>query len=328
MKGPVSHSRVQESRPLCLAAGVFDGVHRGHQAVIAAALREARQRGGVCGILTFDRHPRQVVGAGAPSPLTNLGQKMALFRALGVEECFILQFTPAFANQSAAMFLERLRKTFPQWRMISVGAGWRFGKGGEGHVGFLRRYGERHGIQVAVVPPVCYRGAPISSTRIREALRRGAVRAAAEMLGRPVLLKGRVVRGRGLGRRLGFPTANLRFSGEILLGGGVYACRVRVGEREWRSGVMNVGYRPTVSRSAGGVEVEVHVLGFRGCLYGRRLEVEVIRRLRAERKFPDLEALRRQMAKDVQRALRLLGGEAKRSVLCKNGALQSGGDAV
>lgn len=330
MKGTLAISPgLDEARPLCLAAGVFDGVHRGHRAVIQAARREAERIGGVCWVLTFDQHPRRVVGGGASPPLlTNWERKMALFRALGVEGCFLLRFTPSLAALTPIAFLQRLRKTFPQWRMISVGADWRFGRQRKGDVALLRRFGARFGLRVEVIPPVRYRGEPISSTRIREALRRGAVRSAAAMLGRPFVLTGRVIRGAGVGRRLGFPTANLRVEEGGLLGEGVYAVRVQWGRATARPAVMNVGRRPTVAPPGSPPVIEIHVPGFRGRLYGRRLEVEVIRRLRSERRFPNPESLRRQIERDCQAALRLLTIRRRDFPTGKKIALQGRSDGL
>ncbi len=285
-------------RPLYVAAGVFDGVHAGHQAVIGAAVEGARAGGGLSGVLTFDPHPIQVL-APEKAPrriLASLRHKERLLAELGVGVLVVLPFTKELARRPAGEFAEELASV-PGLRMISVGEDWKFGKNRLGTVRTLEWHGRRHGVEVASASPVMLQGERVSSTRVRQALRDGNLAAAAAMLGRPYTVLGVVSEGDRLGSKLGAPTANIKAGDEQLPPDGVYAAALLTGG-EWRPGVANLGVRPTVH----GRErlLEVHVFYFEGDLYGREVEVRFGRRLRAERKFRDLEALRAQIRDDIE----------------------------
>ncbi len=293
-----------EPRPVMLAAGFFDGVHRGHQAIVRAVVRAARRRGGRAWMLTFDRHPQAVLRpATAPPQLTPLPQKLSLLRALGADGCIVLPFTRALANRAPGDFAARLFAASPSLRRIVVGHSWTFGQGGRGTPAQLRRLAAARDIRVVVMPPVRRGHAPISSTRIRRAVAAGRFQDAAAMLGRPWSLAGTVGRGRGIGRSLGAPTANLDVRGLALPPNGVYLVLVRRGSRVV-PGIANLGVRPTVSgpRARRTPLLELHLLGIRPRLYGQQLEVQVLRTLRRERRFSTLAALRTQIAQDVARA--------------------------
>jgi riboflavin kinase/FMN adenylyltransferase len=304
----------REGRPLCLAAGFFDGVHRGHRRVIEAAVRRARALQGRCWVLSFDDHPRKLVRPGAaPLMLTSTAHKLRLFEAMGVDGCLLLPFTPELAALPPGRFLERLLKAAPDWKLISVGADWRFGCRGEGDVALLSAFAARRGLEVAAVPPVIRGGQPVSSTRIREAIRAGRLREAASLLGRPFSVLGTVVRGGGLARKLGFPTANIESLNEVRPADGVYACRARLANGALLPGVANVGRRPTLQPVETPV-MEVHLIGFEGRLYGQAIEVFFIRRLRAERHFPSVPAMAAQIKRDVAAARsRLASDDSKKA---------------
>ena len=311
MSIPVRHHLNELPRagvPLCLAAGFFDGVHRGHRQVIETAVRRAASLGGACWILSFDDHPRKVVRPGsAPLMLTSTAHKLRLFEALGADGCLLLPFTPELAALSPRRFLERLARAAPDWRLISVGADWRFGRKGSGDIALLTAFCGRRGVEVAAVKPVLHRGEPVSSTRIREAIRRGAVGAAAALLGRPFSILGDVVKGGGLARGLGFPTANLAPHNEVRPATGVYACYARLEDGSLWPGVMNVGFRPTLQPVAGpDPAMEIHLIGFDRRLYGQTMEVFFIARLRRERLFASVSAMARQIRSDISKAARRL----------------------
>ena len=286
--------------PLHLALGVFDGVHAGHRAVIGSAQQQAIRSGGHCGVVTFDPHPIRVLAPErAPRQLlASLDHKARLLEKIDVDFLLALPFTQAFAQITATDFIESLVR-HQQVVSISVGEDWRFGKGREGDVAFLRNAGERLGFQVIALPPVMHQGERISSTRIRQSIRDGAMANAAEMLGRPYSIEGLVVKGQQLGRTLGFPTANIALGEEQLPPDGVWAVRGHGEGHAWQ-GVANLGNRPTVD---GLTRVfEVHLFDHNSDLYGMMLEVEFVKHLRPEQKFPNLDALREQIAIDAANA--------------------------
>jgi riboflavin kinase/FMN adenylyltransferase len=283
--------------PLHLALGVFDGVHVGHRAVIEAARQQVESHGGNCVVVTFDPHPiRMLAPERAPRQLlASLDHKARLLEKIHVDALLALPFTREFAQNSATDFIESLVR-HQNVATIAVGEDWRFGKGREGDVTFLRRIGERLGFQVIALPPVMHQGERISSTRIRQSIRDGAMTNAAEMLGRPYGIEGLVVKGQQLGRTLGFPTANIALGEEQLPPDGVWAVRGHGDGHAWQ-GVANLGNRPTVD---GLTRVfEVHLFDHDSDLYGKMLEVEFVKHLRPEQKFPSLDALREQITKDV-----------------------------
>jgi riboflavin kinase / FMN adenylyltransferase len=289
-----------------VAVGNFDGVHRGHQALVAHALTDARRAGGTAVVLTFDPHPSRVLAPErAAATLTTIEQKAELLGRLGVEKLAVLPFTPDVVAQDAEDFVRRILHDMLHASTVVVGASFRFGRGRAGDVALLRRLGGRLGFEVHGMRPVLHQGAPISSTRVREALARGDASAAAEMLGRPYFIDGEVVRGVGRGRTLGIPTANVAPVNETLPGNGVYACLLRVDGEAPRPAVTNIGRRPTF----GGTEtlVEAHVLDFEADLYGRHVRLYFHSRLRAERAFPGPEALVEQIRQDIQKAREALG---------------------
>lgn len=292
--------------PLHLAMGVFDGVHVGHQAVIARAVAVAEREGGLAGLLTFDPHPIRVIAPGkAPAALlATLDHKAQIVADLGVRLFLPLHFDAAFAAMTAAEFIERLMAS--PVRTLAVGEDWRFGHKRSGDVSLLMAEAGKRGFRLEAVPPVMIDGDRVSSTRIRQAIGDGNLAAAERMLGRPYSVSGTVVPGDQLGRTLGFPTANLP-SGDIQLPpAGVWAVLVRDQEGQHWKGVANLGTRPTV----GGTEkrLEVHLFDFSGDLYGRNLDVQFMKHLRPEEKFPSLEALRAQIELDARAARAALTG--------------------
>ncbi|MBN1556974.1 MAG: riboflavin biosynthesis protein RibF [Lentisphaerae bacterium] len=291
--------------PVVLAAGFFDGVHRGHRRVLGRTCAAASRAGGRAWVLTFDTHPLKVLHPGAaPRLLTAWPHKRLLLRRSGVEACLALPFSRALARLEPEVFIQRLHAHLPSLARVVVGRDWRFGQGGRGTPATLAGAGRRLGFAVDRVPSVLYRGDAVSSTRIRDAVQGGRLDDAAAMLDRPFSVLGTVVRGRGRGRRLDCPTANLDIHNETLPPEGAYTVLAVAAERgrRIRDGVLNLGVRPTFGGRAGPPVLELHLLDYRGTLYGRNLEVFFVSRLRGERTFPSAEALRAQLRRDVSDA--------------------------
>ena len=281
-------------RSFGLALGVFDGVHLGHQAVI-----EAARGAGALGVLTFDPHPVQVLAPNhAPRRiLSSLEQKKRVLSGLGVDFLVIIEFSPEFAAREARKFANDLFATGV--KKLSAGDDWSFGRGREGNMQRLREWGSESRVEVLEVSAILQDGLRISSTRIRKCLQEEDLDSVAKMLGRYYSVLGRVVRGRQLGRTIGFPTANVVVADEVLPPNGVY-----VVEGNGIPGVANIGTRPTVDDSRGR-SLEVHL--FTDDLpmdYDWELEVGFLRKIRDEQKFESLEELRRQIECDVQNAQR------------------------
>jgi riboflavin kinase/FMN adenylyltransferase len=286
--------------PIFLAIGVFDGVHLGHRAVIERALADARKAGGTAVVATFDPHPARILRPSkAPRILTSTPHKQRLIRDLGVEHLLILPFTREFAETEPEKFLHDLADAGRPLREICVGHEWCFGKNRAGNLAMMAEIGRRLGFEEVGVPAVQIDGEVASSTLIRNAIEAGDLARAARFLGREYAILGTVVRGEQLGRKLGFPTANLAAHNEQFPPNGVYAVDVQRNGTKLR-GVANIGVRPTLANASGERLLEVHLFDFDGDLYGYDLEVTFTRFLRPEQKFPSLEALKAQIAADVK----------------------------
>jgi len=292
--------------PIVLAAGTFDGLHFGHQALIRRAMEEAATCGGTAVVLTFDRHPASLLRPEkAPKLLTRNKQKIALLEGLEVPTLLMLEFTRELASVPARDFISSLTDSCSPLHAICVGSQWSFGRGGEGNVDLLRELGSLHGFGVIQIDPFEVGGAPISSTRIRAAITSGDLAQANACLGRAFLLSGTVVSGAGLGMTIGFPTANLDVEGMQLPPDGVYAVKV-LHEDDVHSGVCNIGLRPTVDASAKRRVVEVHLFDLSQNLVGEELLLEFVYYLRGEQKFTGLEELKAQIARDCEKSRELL----------------------
>lgn len=288
--------------PLHLALGVFDGLHIGHQEVIASVTRAAESQGGAVGILTFDPHPIRVLAPEvAPRRiLASLEHKRKLLQLLGVDFMLVVEFTQDFAECEAGDFLSSLHECAPDLKTLAMGEDWRFGKNRQGDVTLLRAFGKQHGIDVIAAGAVMSQGERVSSTRIRQAIRDGNMKAANLMLGRDYSVLGTVVEGRQLGRTLGFPTANLKVYNEQLPADGVWALEVTLENGDIMKGVGNLGVRPSVEGENSKRMLEVHLLDFSGDLYGQDMEVRFLAFVRPEKKFESLEDLKAQIQADVQ----------------------------
>src|SRR5215470_5671345 len=282
-----------EARGAVVAIGNFDGVHRGHHAVIAAAARHARELGTSHAVMTFEPHPREFFAPDAPSfRLTPFRIKVRQLEAIGLDHLFVLHFDRELASKSAEAFV--------------------VGHQRRGNAELLAELGRLRGFGVTTLPPVAGEPGEIySSTRIRQHLAAGSPLAAGALLGRPWEIEGRVEQGDRRGRTLGFPTANLPIAGYLQPALGVYAVKAGVDEGRgtiWRDGVANLGRRPTVGGTR--VQLEVHLFDFAGDLYGRHLRVALIDFLRPEKKFDGLPALQAQIAEDSRQARQALAGYA------------------
>ena len=292
-----------------VTVGNFDGVHRGHQALVGLALARAREAGGRAVVLTFEPHPARVLAPErAPAALTTLAQKEELLAGLGVDRLAVLAFDPAVAALSAEAFAREVLAEALGARHVVVGESFRFGRRREGDASRLAALGEALGFAVSALPPVLGRGGPVSSSRVRDELARGDVAAAGELLGRPYFVDACVVRGDGRGRTIGVPTANLDPENEVLPARGVYAGRLRVPGAGFRPAVVNLGERPTFG--GGRATLEAHLLDFEGDLYGARVRLELHERLRDEERFAGTEALVARIREDMTRARALLPGPA------------------
>lgn len=291
-----------QGRKVCLAIGVFDGVHLGHQQIIRQTIADARQHDGVALVVTFDRHPNAIVAPQRVPPLIYThGQKLRTIAALGADALLVLQFDRGFSEQSGESFVRWLAAELGRIQSICVGADFVFGCKRSGNVPLLQRLGEELRFTVHGVSALALDGKIVSSTRIREAIRGGNLDAASQMLGRPYALAGPVVRGDRLGHKLGFPTANLATEGLLLPPHGVYAAQVTLDGQVYRA-VLNIGLRPTLQNPTPATRVEVHLLNFQGDLYGREMEVTFAGRIRDEMKFASLEELKLQIARDIATA--------------------------
>ena len=291
--------------PLFLAIGVFDGVHRGHQAVISTSADHAAASKGTPVVVTFDPHPEKVLRPqAAPHLLSATEHKIALIRALGVEHLLINTFDKQFAATEPEDFVQKLVIHSRPLREICVGHEWSFGKNRRGNLDLLKNLGAKFNFNVVGIPPVKINGAVVSSTAIRQAIEKGDLAKAAEMLGREYTILGTVTRGDNLGKKIGFPTANLSAHSEQFPPNGVYVAEARIDGELYR-GVINLGIRPTVSSGKSERVLEIHLFDFNRDIYGHDVEVRFLKFHRPEKKFQDLDTLVQQIRQDVEQARQL-----------------------
>ncbi|MFQ5736836.1 MAG: bifunctional riboflavin kinase/FAD synthetase [Thermodesulfobacteriota bacterium] len=287
-----------------LTLGNFDGLHLGHGRIIKKVVKRAEALGCPSVVYTFEPHPLKVVSPHKSPPLLlDLEDKIRLIEGFGVDYLVLARFTREFAERHPAEFVEEVLVKTLSVSEVWVGHDFSFGRGRTGTVELLKSLGGAFGFSASAIPAFVKLGGVVSSSRIRALVKEGGVKEAAALLGRGYSIKGKVVKGENLGREIGFPTANLRTTSELLPADGVYAAYATFsGQR--RGAVVNIGTAPTF----GGRErcVEVHIFGFEGSIYGRKMEVSFVRRLRSETAFGSKEALVRQIEKDSKRARRIL----------------------
>lgn len=289
-------------QPACVVIGAFDGVHRGHQQLIGNMLTRAHATSRAAVVITFFPHPSVFLRGRRPSfYLSTPEEKAEFIAALGVDALVTHTFDEAFVNITAGAYVQQL-VSHARLNELWCGADFALGHNREGNVAYLRAAGERLGFTVNVQAPALMDGEVISSTRIRQSLRDGAVEAAAKLLGRPFRLTGTVVEGAKRGRTIGIPTANLSVSEEHAVPAvGVYACRAN-----GQPAVTNIGFRPTFNSTEPSLTIETHLLDFNGDLYGQAVTLEFIARLRPEMKFAGVETLVAQIKQDIENAKSLL----------------------
>ena len=299
---------------LAVSIGVFDGVHRGHQAVLETLHREAAEMHARTLVVTLDPHPVEVLRPGSGPPLlTTPAERCGLFEKFGgsPDAVLVQRFDRSIAALTAEEFLRRVAPGGARLRLLVVGHDFRMGRDRSGGPEELAELGSRAGFRVVRVSASFDDGSPVSSSRIRSLVAEGGVQEAADLLGHPYRIEGVVVRGRGIGRTLDFPTANVDIPDvrKLLPAHGVYAVRVGLpGERASRPGVMNLGVRPTFGEG-GAAKLEVHLPGFDGDLVGSQVGVDLIARIREERRFSGPDALAAAIAADVREARKILRDE-------------------
>jgi riboflavin kinase/FMN adenylyltransferase len=294
------------SQGCVVAIGNFDGVHLGHQAILARLAERSREMSLPAAVLTFEPQPREYFAPQeAPARLMRLRDKAEMLSAAGVSELRVLRFGAALSAWDGVTFIERVLERALGAKQVVIGTGFRYGRGRGGDVALLRAEGARRGFSVDELPPQDLGGERVSSTRVRAALAAGRMNEARALLGRDYRISGRVIEGTRLGRRLGFPTANIRLHRRVSPVAGIFAVRVSGAGPDRLPGVASVGTRPTV----GGVEwlLEVHLFDFDGDLYRWRLAVDLIAKLRDEVHYSDLATMTAQMHRDASQARQLLG---------------------
>jgi riboflavin kinase/FMN adenylyltransferase len=287
-----------------LALGNFDGLHRGHTKIIERIRRVAVERGATALVLTFDPHPPRIVRPDkAPPLLMTLPQKLEALEKAGVQGVAIVRFTHELSQWEPETFVRTVLVDWLRVGEVWVGADFLFGRNRSGNFSLLRALGAHYGFRAEKIDPVRYKDFVVSSTRVRRLVSEGRVDEAGALLGRNVFIDGVVIKGAGRGRELGVPTANLETENELLPPHGVYATTVTI-DGVVHPGVTNIGLRPTF-QDATRTTIEVHVLGLDRDLYGNTVRLGFVQRLRDERRFPDVDALKTQIDADVRRARRL-----------------------
>jgi riboflavin kinase/FMN adenylyltransferase len=297
------------AKTVCVAIGVFDGVHLGHEQVIRQMVADARQQEALSLVITFDRHPNVIVAPDKVPPLIySLPQKLRAVAALRVDATLLIHFDEPFSRQSGEQFIRSLVHDFGRIHSICVGSTFTFGHKRSGNVAVLQKLGHELDFIVHGLAAVSLDGEVVSSTRIREAIRNGKLDLASQMLGRSYSLAGLIISGDQLGRQIGFPTANIDASGLILPPTGVYAVHATVQNKVHRA-VLNIGFRPTLGSDTPQLRVEAHLFNFSEDIYGQEVELTFVQKIREERKFPSLEALQQQIAQDIVAAQRCFGSK-------------------
>ncbi len=329
-----SYSKLKK-RPLVLTLGTFDGVHRGHQHILKEVCLHAKNKRGVSAIFTFSEHPIHVLRHKEPPYLiTSTPHRLRLLDQLGFNLCFLIKFDKNFSRQSPEKFVRNILIKRLGVKEVILGYDSRFGKNREGTSRTMRDLSRKYGFNFKATGSRLFRGEPISSTKIRSLIHKGKLSSVEQCLGRPYSILGDVVQGSGLGKKLGFPTANLNPHCEALPPRGVYLVSieiVNIGLKKTRNsnryhledrvvkkglwGLVNIGFRPTVERELGRktkkLTAELHILNFKGNLYGKTLEVTFKKRIRNEIQFKSLEILKNQIKKDVKSADNLIKSSVK-----------------
>lgn len=282
-----------------ITIGTFDGVHLGHQAIFSKMKEEAKKTGGETIVITFSPHPRLVLYQDSVNLkfINTREKKIERLDQVGIDHLIIIPFTKEFARNSSEQFVTDYVVKYVHPAKVIIGYDHHFGKNREGNIQLLEKLKQKFGYEVEEVPPFYVDGVPVSSTHIRNLLHDGNVKEANRMLGYEYAITGKVVRGQRIGHKIGFPTANLEIPNEykLITANGVYVCRVLLGNRILK-GMGNIGVRPTIDH--GDLTIEVHIFDFDEDIYDEKITIQFVDRLRDEKKFENLEALKAQLAKD------------------------------
>lgn len=296
-------------RDTAVTFGVFDGIHIGHQAVISTLLQRAAQEKLMSVLVGFYPHPLAFLSPErCPPILTPLSKRVEILQQFGIDKTVILSFDAQIAAMSPESFVEKVLLEKCLAKHVVVGYACQFGKNRAGNAQRLSEISEDYPFNVTIVPPTEINGAPVHSTRIRQALARGDLRWSSQLLGRPYSLIGEVIHGDGRGKQLGFPTANIDTCNQICPPNGVYAIRAKL-EGKWLEGVLNIGTRPTFNEL--NFQVESYFFDFNETIYGKLVEIFFVEKIRSERKFPNLQSLVQQIQRDVMAAAEILADSAR-----------------
>jgi riboflavin kinase/FMN adenylyltransferase len=294
-------------RNAIVTIGTFDGVHLGHQAIFSKMKEEAKKRNGATVLITFSPHPRFVLQKDSQNLkfINTYQKKLERIEKAGIDHLVVIEFTREFANNSSEDFIKDYVVKYVNPELIIIGYDHHFGKNREGNIDLLEKIKDHYGFDVIQVPPYYVDGQPVSSTRIRKLLEVGNVQEANLMLGYEYALTGKVVRGNAIGRTLGFPTANIETPKEykLIAANGVYACRTIIKGKLY-NGMSNIGVRPTIDH--GELTIEIHIFDFDEDIYDETITILFVDRLRDEKKFDSLDALKEQLVKDREQSKQLL----------------------
>ncbi len=290
-----------DTQPVALTIGNFDGVHLGHQALLNELKTSAKARGLQTAAVIFEPHPREFFAPqSAPVRLSSLREKLELLSKLGIDRVHVCRFNARFAQMTATNFIHALHEKLSV-KFVLIGDDFRFGSGRAGDFALMEKAGLQHGFEVQAVHTVAHDGVRISSTAVRAALAAGQMRRVQDYLGRTYSISGRVVHGDGVGKKLGYPTANIQLKHNRPPLSGIFVVEAHVAGMGILQGVASLGVRPTLKHDAKPV-LEVHLFEFQKDIYGKTLRVEFLQKRRDEQKFPDVGALTRQIALDVENA--------------------------
>ena len=293
---------LNNNQKVCLAIGMFDGVHLGHQKVLQNAINAASQSNAISVAVTFDQHPANIISPKhAPSLIQTQAQRNRSIELLGVDAILIIKFNEAFSRKTGKSFIQELAQGFGSIHSISVGNDFMFGHNRDGNFQLLQKLSQELNFLTYGLQPVKLNGQIVSSTRIRSALINGKIDDAKQMLGRKFSIEGPVVKGDGKGRKIGFPTANIDTKNLILPPNGVYASYTKFNGKTHKS-LLNIGVRPTIIKPNPSIQVEAHILKFNENIYDQVIDIELIEKLRNEMKFESIEELKKQISCDIENA--------------------------
>jgi len=286
--------------------GVFDGLHMGHQKLIRAAVRKAKRINGTAIVMTFAPHPVQVLHPNKYLPfIVSLAQRVELFERLGVHACIVIRFTKRFSRLTASQFVKKYLADYLRPKAVFVGEDFQFGKDRQGTLDYFKKEGARYGMEVHTVSSVKVGKRKIGSSRIRRLITEGRLSAIKRHLGRDLSIAGKVMKGDGRGRTLGFPTANISPENEIILPTGVYAVHVLIGGKHSK-GMANIGHRPSFKKNNSDINIETHIFDFSKNIYGKEITVEFIKKIRNEKMFQSAARMIAQLKCDEVRSRAIL----------------------